>query len=408
MTQSVEQTIRSRYERLSVGERKLADLVLEMRGELAGYSATELAESAGVSKATASRLVRRLGFSDYQAMRQQARAGAASGSPLAEIGARAPNGRARTPSRSRHRVLDRVAHRNFGRAAPAAPSRSWQGGADLGRRLPQQLRAGALRARAAGAGQARRAAAAGPRPDRRRGSVRARGGRRGAAHRLSPPSARLRRGRADRRRGQGARSFSSATRRSAISTSMPTSPFAASAAGRDCSTLTWRRSVSSTTCAPAWRWPWARLRRSALQRSEELHRQFGDFASCQRQRAARGEAKLAGDMKTISFHLNGDARTIEAWPDEPLLDVLREVFKIKSVKAGCSTAEGLRLLRRADRRTAAGRPARRGSSRCRAARSSRSKASPTTSAASTPTRFRRRPGCNAASAPPASCCASSG
>lgn len=40
-------------------------------------------------------------------------------------------------------------------------------------------------------------------------------------------------------------------------------------------------------------------------------------------------------MKTINFHLNGEARRIEAWPDEPLLDVLRETFKIKSVKAGC-------------------------------------------------------------------------
>ena len=40
-------------------------------------------------------------------------------------------------------------------------------------------------------------------------------------------------------------------------------------------------------------------------------------------------------MKTINFHLNGEARAIEAWPDEPLIDVLRETFKIKSVKAGC-------------------------------------------------------------------------
>src|SRR5208283_4392177 len=93
MIPSLEQTIRSRYERLSVGERKLADIVLEMRGELAGYSATELAESAGVSKATASRLVRRLVFSDYQDMRQQARAAWANGSPLAEIArARAKQG----------------------------------------------------------------------------------------------------------------------------------------------------------------------------------------------------------------------------------------------------------------------------------------------------------------------------
>jgi DNA-binding MurR/RpiR family transcriptional regulator len=93
MTPRLEQTIRTFYDRLPAGERKLADVVLEMRGELAGYSATELAESAGVSKATASRLVRRLGFSDYQEMRQQARAGAANGSPLAEIArARAKKG----------------------------------------------------------------------------------------------------------------------------------------------------------------------------------------------------------------------------------------------------------------------------------------------------------------------------
>ncbi len=85
MIQSLEQTIRAHYDRLPDGERKLADVVLDMRCELAGYSATELAESAGVSKATASRLVRRLGFTDYQELRQQARAGAGSGSPLAEV-----------------------------------------------------------------------------------------------------------------------------------------------------------------------------------------------------------------------------------------------------------------------------------------------------------------------------------
>lgn len=85
MVESLERTIRTAYDRLPAGERRLADVVLEMRGALASYSATELALSAGVSKATATRLVRRLGFSGYQEMRQQARAGAAIGSPLAEI-----------------------------------------------------------------------------------------------------------------------------------------------------------------------------------------------------------------------------------------------------------------------------------------------------------------------------------
>ena len=100
MIQPLERTIRTAYDRLPVGERKLADVVLEMRGALAGYSATELAQSAGVSKATASRLVRRLGFRDYQEMRRQTRADGTSGSPLAEIA------RARTKEGSLARHLD--------------------------------------------------------------------------------------------------------------------------------------------------------------------------------------------------------------------------------------------------------------------------------------------------------------
>jgi selenium-dependent xanthine dehydrogenase len=44
---------------------------------------------------------------------------------------------------------------------------------------------------------------------------------------------------------------------------------------------------------------------------------------------------MTDTMKTVSFQLNGQRRQIEAWPDEPLVDVLRDVFKIKSVKAGC-------------------------------------------------------------------------
>jgi xanthine dehydrogenase molybdenum-binding subunit len=41
-------------------------------------------------------------------------------------------------------------------------------------------------------------------------------------------------------------------------------------------------------------------------------------------------------MRTIKFQLNGEARQVEAWPDEPLLDVLRETFKLKSLKSGCA------------------------------------------------------------------------
>ena len=41
-------------------------------------------------------------------------------------------------------------------------------------------------------------------------------------------------------------------------------------------------------------------------------------------------------MTTIKFTLNGEARQVEAFPDEPLLDVLRETFKLKSLKSGCA------------------------------------------------------------------------
>jgi selenium-dependent xanthine dehydrogenase len=41
-------------------------------------------------------------------------------------------------------------------------------------------------------------------------------------------------------------------------------------------------------------------------------------------------------MTTIKFTLNGEARQVEASPDQPLLEVLRETFKLKSLKAGCA------------------------------------------------------------------------
>jgi DNA-binding MurR/RpiR family transcriptional regulator len=77
--------IRETYDALPLGERKLAELILEMRGDLAAYSATELAARSGVSKATAARLVRRLGYADFHEMRQQARTHYHNGSPLAEL-----------------------------------------------------------------------------------------------------------------------------------------------------------------------------------------------------------------------------------------------------------------------------------------------------------------------------------
>lgn len=74
--------IRDRYGDLSRVERQLADVILACPGELSGYSATELAGRAGVSKMTVSRLVRRLGYAGFEEARLAARHGGDWGSPL--------------------------------------------------------------------------------------------------------------------------------------------------------------------------------------------------------------------------------------------------------------------------------------------------------------------------------------
>lgn len=65
--------IQDRFERLAPSERKLAALLLEREDEILTYSATELAGLAGVSKATAARLFRSLGYADFNEVRLQAR-----------------------------------------------------------------------------------------------------------------------------------------------------------------------------------------------------------------------------------------------------------------------------------------------------------------------------------------------
>ena len=70
------------YELLPKSERKLADLILDFPGDIAGYSATELSELSGVSKAAVTRLIRRLGFSNFEEARRMARDAKDWGSPL--------------------------------------------------------------------------------------------------------------------------------------------------------------------------------------------------------------------------------------------------------------------------------------------------------------------------------------
>lgn len=67
---------------LHPAERKLGELVCDFPGELASYSASELAELAQVSNATVSRFVRRLGYSSYEEARRHVRLEKDSGSRL--------------------------------------------------------------------------------------------------------------------------------------------------------------------------------------------------------------------------------------------------------------------------------------------------------------------------------------
>jgi DNA-binding MurR/RpiR family transcriptional regulator len=76
--------IRARYNDLSRSERRVADQLLGSTWHLSGSTATELARSAQVSKATVTRFVAKLGLSGFDDFRQAARNrdGHAVGSPL--------------------------------------------------------------------------------------------------------------------------------------------------------------------------------------------------------------------------------------------------------------------------------------------------------------------------------------
>ncbi|AOY92129.1 RpiR family transcriptional regulator [Cupriavidus sp. USMAA2-4] len=83
--EALEARIRQRYGDLSAADRKLADVLLARQRELLSYSATELAGLAGVSKASAARFFRRLGYADFSAFRQNLRDQVSARSPLRQL-----------------------------------------------------------------------------------------------------------------------------------------------------------------------------------------------------------------------------------------------------------------------------------------------------------------------------------
>lgn len=79
---SIEGRIAERYDELSEIDQRLADVILSAPGQLAMQTATELATSAQVSKATATRFFQKLGYASYDDARAIARAAQVGGSPL--------------------------------------------------------------------------------------------------------------------------------------------------------------------------------------------------------------------------------------------------------------------------------------------------------------------------------------
>ncbi|HEY1134682.1 MAG TPA: MurR/RpiR family transcriptional regulator, partial [Nocardioides sp.] len=77
----IDERIASRRADLSPQERRAADTLVEHLDDLATYRAAELADLAGVSKATMSRLFRSLGYTDFDEVREHLRALRSVGEP---------------------------------------------------------------------------------------------------------------------------------------------------------------------------------------------------------------------------------------------------------------------------------------------------------------------------------------
>lgn len=101
--QDLETRIREHYEQLPPAEKRLGDLLLNFPGDIATYSATELADMAGTSKAAATRLFRRLGYSDFNEVRRSVRAARRWGSPVYLTSTPPPQSRSR-------RIAEHLAH----------------------------------------------------------------------------------------------------------------------------------------------------------------------------------------------------------------------------------------------------------------------------------------------------------
>ncbi|MCO5733342.1 MurR/RpiR family transcriptional regulator [Rhizobium sp. SSA_523] len=84
-SRSLEARIYAVYSSFTPAEKRLADVLLQYQMELPSYTAGELALKADVSKATAARLIRTLGYKTYPDAKRQIRADQHWGSPRAGL-----------------------------------------------------------------------------------------------------------------------------------------------------------------------------------------------------------------------------------------------------------------------------------------------------------------------------------
>lgn len=87
--QSFLQRVRASMDALHPTERRLAMFLLDFPGELASYTAQELAVLANVSAPTVSRFIKRLGYSNYDEARRHVRSDQKSGAALFLVAAQA-------------------------------------------------------------------------------------------------------------------------------------------------------------------------------------------------------------------------------------------------------------------------------------------------------------------------------
>ncbi len=91
-SQSFIARVRASLPDLHPSERRLAEAVLSFPGDMAGYSASEIAGLAGVSNATVSRFVRKIGYASYEEARKAVRDEGQTGAALHRLAANAKTG----------------------------------------------------------------------------------------------------------------------------------------------------------------------------------------------------------------------------------------------------------------------------------------------------------------------------